>query len=168
MIKNTRFSLKINFLFAAFLFSFSSFSQEVIDEVTVTADYGKRKESDIPSSIFILDEEMIYKASNQHFEDLIQTIPNINWSGDGNRARYFQIRGVGELEQYEGAPNPSIGFLIDDITRHSALSTPLFWPLSRRPPRRRPPRAASRGRTPELKLSCSTRREHYHVPSRPH
>ena len=68
----------------------------------------KRKESDIPSSIFILDEEMIYKASNQHFEDLIQTIPNINWSGDGNRARYFQIRGVGELEQYEGAPNPSI------------------------------------------------------------
>ena len=115
MIKNSRFSLKINFLFAAFLFSFSSFSQEVIDEVTVTADYGKRKESDIPSSIFILDEEMIYKASNQHFEDLIQTIPNINWSGDGNRARYFQIRGVGELEQYEGAPNPSIGFLIDDI-----------------------------------------------------
>ena len=78
MIINTRFSLKINFLFAAFLFSFSSFSQEVIDEVTVTADYGKRKESDIPSSIFILDEEMIYKASNQHFEDLIQTLSLIH------------------------------------------------------------------------------------------
>jgi len=42
-------------------------------------------------------------------------VPNLNWSGDGNRARYFQIRGVGELEQYQGAPNPSIGFLIDDI-----------------------------------------------------
>src|SRR5690606_35074545 len=29
--------------------------------------------------------------------------------------RYFQLRGVGELEQYEGAPNPSVGFLIDDV-----------------------------------------------------
>src|SRR6185437_10888011 len=25
------------------------------------------------------------------------------------------IRGIGELEQYQGAPNPSVGFLIDDI-----------------------------------------------------
>jgi len=51
----------------------------------------------------------------QHFEELINAIPNLNWSGDGHRARYFQIRGVGELEQYQGAPNPSVGFLIDDI-----------------------------------------------------
>ena len=33
----------------------------------------------------------------------------------GLRARYFQIRGTGELEQYDGAPNPSVGFVIDDI-----------------------------------------------------
>ena len=25
------------------------------------------------------------------------------------------MRGVGELEQYQGAPNPSVGFLIDDV-----------------------------------------------------
>jgi outer membrane receptor protein involved in Fe transport len=41
--------------------------------------------------------------------------PNLNWSGDGHRAKYFQMRGVGELEQYQGAPNPSVGFLVDDI-----------------------------------------------------
>ncbi|HMA10903.1 MAG TPA: TonB-dependent receptor plug domain-containing protein, partial [Steroidobacteraceae bacterium] len=35
--------------------------------------------------------------------------------GGTSRPRYFQIRGIGELEQYEGAPNPSVGFLIDDI-----------------------------------------------------
>ncbi len=45
----------------------------------------------------------------------MNVVPNLNWSGDGHRARYFQIRGVGELEQYQGAPNPSVGFLIDDI-----------------------------------------------------
>ena len=41
--------------------------------------------------------------------------PNLNLSGEGSRARYFQLRGVGELEQYDGAPNPSIGFIVDDI-----------------------------------------------------
>ena len=35
--------------------------------------------------------------------------------GGTSRPRYFQLRGIGELEQYQGAPNPSVGFLIDDI-----------------------------------------------------
>ena len=42
-------------------------------------------------------------------------VPNLNWAGDTSLPRYFQIRGIGELQQYQGAPNPSIGFLIDDI-----------------------------------------------------
>ncbi len=42
-------------------------------------------------------------------------IPNLNWAGDTSLPRYFQLRGIGELEQYQGAPNPSVGFLIDDI-----------------------------------------------------
>jgi hypothetical protein len=42
-------------------------------------------------------------------------VPNLNWSGDTNRPRYFQIRGIGELDEYQGAPNPSVGFLIDDV-----------------------------------------------------
>ncbi|RMH46529.1 MAG: TonB-dependent receptor, partial [Gammaproteobacteria bacterium] len=28
---------------------------------------------------------------------------------------FFQIRGIGERSQYEGAPNPSVGFIVDDI-----------------------------------------------------
>ena len=42
-------------------------------------------------------------------------VPNLNWAGGTSRPRYFQMRGIGELEQYQGAPNPSVGFLIDDI-----------------------------------------------------
>ncbi|HUG72524.1 MAG TPA: TonB-dependent receptor, partial [Steroidobacteraceae bacterium] len=47
----------------------------------------------------------------------------LNWAGGTSRPRYFQIRGIGEREQYEGAPNPSVGFLIDDID-FSALGMP--------------------------------------------
>ena len=96
------------------LFTASSFARQM-DEIVVTADLRERAASDVPASITILDQEAIEQLAVQHFEELINTIPNLNWSGDGHRARYFQIRGVGELEQYQGAPNPSVGFLVDDI-----------------------------------------------------
>jgi outer membrane receptor protein involved in Fe transport len=90
-------------------------AEETIDEIKVTADFRGRALSEVPFSVSVMDAEFIDEAAVQHFEELINSVPNMNWSGDGHRARYFQIRGVGELEQYQGAPNPSIGFLIDDI-----------------------------------------------------
>jgi iron complex outermembrane receptor protein len=90
-------------------------AQDTIDEIVVRADFRGRTASELPASVTVLDTEQIQALAVQHFEEIINTVPNLNWSGDGNRARYFQIRGVGELEQYQGAPNPSVGFLIDDI-----------------------------------------------------
>ena len=86
-----------------------------LDEIVVTADFRGRNLDDVPFSVSVLDAEFINATAVQHFEELISIVPNMNWSGDGHRARYLQIRGVGELEQYQGAPNPSIGFIIDDI-----------------------------------------------------
>jgi outer membrane receptor protein involved in Fe transport len=57
----------------------------------------------------------LHDAGQQQFEDVLALVPNLNWAGDTSRPRYFQIRGIGELQQYQGAPNPSVGFLIDDI-----------------------------------------------------
>ena len=90
-------------------------AEDTIDEIVVKADFRGRTVNELPASVTVLDTEQIQALAVQHFEELINTVPNLNWSGDGNRARYFQIRGVGELEQYQGAPNPSVGFLIDDI-----------------------------------------------------
>ncbi len=92
-----------------------TFAQETIEEIIVTADYRERAATELPAVISILDQQTINEAAVQHFEELIQLVPNLNWSGDGHRARYFQIRGVGELAQYQGAPNPSVGFIVDDI-----------------------------------------------------
>jgi len=97
------------------LLSQSVVAEVAIDEITVTADFRERTLAEVPFSVSVMDAEFIDAASVQHFEELVNIVPNMNWSGDGHRARYFQIRGVGELEQYQGAPNPSIGFLIDDI-----------------------------------------------------
>ena len=105
-----------SWLVAAFLLVVTPLeATEVIDEIVVTADFRERSLREVPFSVSVLRDDLINDVSVQHFEELVDFIPNMNWSGDGHRARYFQIRGVGELEQYQGAPNPSIGFLIDDI-----------------------------------------------------
>lgn len=93
----------------------SAADEEPVDEITVVADFRDRAAVELSPSISVLDRDTIEEKALQHFEELVFSVPNMNWSGDGHRARYFQIRGVGELEQYEGAPNPSVGFLIDDI-----------------------------------------------------
>lgn len=90
-------------------------AQEILEEIVVTADFRQRAAAEIPSSISVIDAETIEQTAVQHFEELITQVPNLNWSGDGHRARYLQIRGVGELALYQGAPNPSVGFIVDDI-----------------------------------------------------
>jgi len=103
-------------LFTSLLLAASAVAQaQAIEEIVVTADFRERAASEIPASVTTLDAEEVEQLAVQHFEELINVVPNLNWSGDGHRARYLQIRGVGELEQYQGAPNPSVGFLIDDI-----------------------------------------------------
>lgn len=87
----------------------------VIEEIVVSADLRERSSHELPASLTVLDAEQVEALALQHFEELTAVVPNVNWSGDGHRARYLQIRGVGELEQYEGAPDSSVGFLIDDI-----------------------------------------------------
>jgi len=112
-IRNLRQTFAV--LLVSSMFPLVVCAQEAIDEIIVKADFRGRSTSELPASITVLDAEQIRALAVQHFEEIINTVPNLNWSGDGNRARYFQIRGVGELEQYQGAPNPSVGFLIDDI-----------------------------------------------------
>ena len=86
-----------------------------LDEIVVTADFRQSNVADIPASVSVLDSAELAASTLQHFEEVVRQVPNLNLSGEGSRARYFQLRGVGELEQYEGSPNPSIGFIVDDI-----------------------------------------------------
>jgi outer membrane receptor protein involved in Fe transport len=85
------------------------------EEIVVTAEFRPARIEELPISVSVLDAATLRATTEQHFEEAIRQIPNLNLSGEGSRARYFQLRGVGELEQYEGAPNPSVGFIVDDI-----------------------------------------------------
>lgn len=85
-----------------------------MDDVVV-ADFRPTPAVDTPGSISILDGTALHDGGEQHFENVLSEVPNLNFASGTNRARYFQLRGIGELDQYEGAPNPSVGLLVDDI-----------------------------------------------------
>jgi len=90
-------------------------NDQPLDEVVVTAALRSAPLEETPGSVSVLNGATLRDAGQQHFEDVLPLVPNLNWAGDTSRPRYFQIRGIGELQQYQGAPNPSVGFLIDDI-----------------------------------------------------
>jgi len=98
----------------------TAFAQEAaVPELPTTIVTGELWESDIQkttASITVFDETALKANGNQHFEDLINAIPNLTWTGGTSRPRYIQIRGIGENSQYEGeTPDSSVRFLIDDI-----------------------------------------------------
>ncbi len=90
-------------------------SIDTLQEIVVTATLRSTPIADLPQSVTVLDADTLRMAGVQHFEDVLGLIPDLNWAAGTSRPRFFQLRGVGEVEQYQGAPNPSVGFLIDDI-----------------------------------------------------
>jgi iron complex outermembrane receptor protein len=96
-------------------FACSTAVADVLEEVVVTATLREQRLVQAPVSITVLDEQSLRDAGRQHFEDVLTAVPNLHWASGTSRPRFFLIRGIGEREQWEGAPNPSVGFLIDGI-----------------------------------------------------
>src|SRR5450755_3756336 len=90
-------------------------SDDTLDEVVVTASLRPTSVASLAQSVTVLDSDTLQRAGVQHFEDVLSLIPDLNFASGTSRPRFFQLRGIGEVEQYQGAPNPSVGFLIDDI-----------------------------------------------------
>ncbi|HET7201894.1 MAG TPA: TonB-dependent receptor [Steroidobacteraceae bacterium] len=86
-----------------------------LEEIVVTASLRRQSAAEMAASTTVLSDATLAAAGLQHFGDVLGLVPNLNWSGGTSRPRFFQMRGIGELEQYQGAPNPSVGFLIDEI-----------------------------------------------------
>lgn len=96
-----------------------------IPQVMVTSSPLASQLSKAPLSASVLSADDITTSGPDFLQQQIQQIPNFNYAGGTSRPRFFQIRGVGELEQYEGAPNSSVGVIVDDIdlTGVSAATT---------------------------------------------
>ena len=95
---------------------------DTLEEVVVTADFRDQTNQGTAASITVLGEEKIANRAAQHFEALIPAIPNFSFAGGTNRARFFQIRGIGERSQFIQPLSTSVGVMIDNVDFSGAAS----------------------------------------------
>jgi iron complex outermembrane receptor protein len=88
---------------------------ETLPEVLVTAEFRDTRLLQSANSTSVLSAELIQQRAAQHLEEILNVAPNVNFASGTSRARYFQIRGVGDRSQFVEPLNPSVGFLLDGV-----------------------------------------------------
>ncbi len=96
-----------------------------LDTVTVEADFHKTSIEKSTASVTVITAKDITKRGARALDDVLGNTPNVNVSGGGNGAKYFQIRGIGERGQFNTPLNPSVGVMVDDFnfSRTSGAAT---------------------------------------------
>ncbi|MEM0965141.1 MAG: TonB-dependent receptor [Verrucomicrobiota bacterium] len=67
------------------------------------------------SSISVFTGDELLDPNSSHLEDLVLDTPNLTFAGGSSRARFFQIRGIGEYDNFIEPVTPSVGLVIDGI-----------------------------------------------------
>ena len=86
-----------------------------IETITVTSGFRQQSLQKTAASLSVLTDTDIKQRNAQHLEELIAVTPNVNFASGSQRARYYQIRGIGERSQFKEPINPSVGMIIDGV-----------------------------------------------------
>ncbi|MFB3076431.1 MAG: TonB-dependent receptor, partial [Lysobacterales bacterium] len=103
-------SLTLSFLMAGY-----TWSTEQLPEILVTAQLRDTKLLQDSNSTSVVTAEIIQRRAAQHLEDVLNIAPNVNYAGGSSRARFYQIRGIGDRSQFQEPLNPSVGLLLDGV-----------------------------------------------------
>jgi Outer membrane receptor proteins, mostly Fe transport len=90
-------------------------SEDPIERIAVQGQYRSVYVNEAPTSVSVLTSDVIGQRHGTHMEEVLNIIPNLNFSSGSSRARFLQIRGIGERSQFVDPINPSVGILIDGI-----------------------------------------------------
>ena len=86
-----------------------------LETVNVTADFRQLDVMEVPSAITVINKQQIDASNASHLESILSMAPNVNFASGSSRARFFQIRGIGERSQFTDPVNASVGLTIDGI-----------------------------------------------------
>jgi iron complex outermembrane receptor protein len=90
-------------------------TEQTIEVITIDGDFRSTSLQKIASSLSVIASDEISARNAQNLEEIIAHTPNVNFSSGTQRARYYQIRGIGERSQFKEPINPSVGLVIDGI-----------------------------------------------------
>ncbi len=92
---------------------------DAIIDLPVTVVTGELWQSELQqttASVSVVGASTLVSPTYQHLEDLTTALPNLTTTGGSSRARYFQVRGIGENSQFEGeTPDAAVALLVDDL-----------------------------------------------------
>ena len=98
-----------------------------LDPIVVNSDFREQNLSQTTNSVSIINENEIYDKAPQSFVEVLSTSPNVNFTSGASKAKYIQIRGIGERSQFSNPINPSVGLIADGIDLSNAtLGVSLF------------------------------------------
>ena len=98
-----------------------------LEEVVVTAGFREHRLMDSGGSVSVVPAEVIESRGARHLEDTLATAPNVNFAAGGSRARFVQMRGVGDLEQFTDPKHyPSVGIVMDGIELSNVATAALL------------------------------------------
>lgn len=86
-----------------------------VERITIQGTFRSIAINEAPTSVSALNTEQLQQRAAIHLEDALNALPNVNFSGGSSRARFIQIRGIGERSQFVDPINPSVGLLLDGI-----------------------------------------------------
>ena len=90
-------------------------AEQTIEVITIDGDFRSMSLQKTASSLSVIASDEISARNAQNLEEIIARTPNVNFSSGTQRARYYQIRGIGERSQFKEPINPSVGLVIDGI-----------------------------------------------------
>lgn len=91
-------------------------TSETLEEIIVTANFRATTLMETVGSVSVLTESTITERAALHLQDILNSAPNVTWAGGASRGRFVQIRGVGDLEQFNDPKYyPSVGIMLDDL-----------------------------------------------------
>jgi|TARA_Y100000310_G_scaffold298002_1_gene331513 outer membrane receptor protein involved in Fe transport len=91
-------------------------TNDPIPEIIVTGDFRDADMMDSTDSVTVVDEIVLKERSAQHLESVLNVSPNVNYASGASRARFIQVRGIGDLEQFVDPKHfPSVGISVDEI-----------------------------------------------------
>lgn len=100
----------------------------VLEEIVVTAGFRDSRLMTSPGSTTVIDETAIADRAAQHLESVLHSAANVNYASGASRARFLQVRGVGDLEQFVDPKHfPSVGIRVDDIDLGSAANAAMLF-----------------------------------------
>ena len=103
--------------------------EDDVPEIVVTAQLRDTALENVPSSVTVLTESVIAQREAQHLEEIVAASPNVNLSAGGSRARFIQIRGIGERGQFAEPLNSSVGVLIDGVDFSGAATAATLFDI---------------------------------------